>query len=301
MRTGQTDSFSHLAGPAPNDAGAAIVKNDKGILRRAMGIEETRQFGALRLERMASGIGLVTFDRPPVNAVSLTVYEDIGALSSAVEKDSRIRVLVLTAPETARAWCGGADLNDFVGMDTQRRKERYRFINEQLPSFYNLDRPVIAAVNGAAVGIGMILSGLCDMRVAAEDAKFSCPEIDYGLVCGGGGLFAMLKMPEAKMREILFTGRKFTARELEPTGFFNYVVPREEVLPKAMELAEQIAAKSLPSVCARKIASSRLEGKTWMEAYLDAQALSADLVATKDSQEGVTAFLERRRPEFRDV
>lgn len=266
-----------------------------------MDIVNTQHFGSLKLDRLRTGVGLVTFDRPPVNAVSLSVYEDIGVLSDAVQVDDRIRVLVLTAPDSARAWCGGADLNDFVGMDSAGRKERYRFINEKLPSFYNLDRPVIAAVNGSAIGIGMILAGLCDMRVAEQDAKFSCPEIDYGLVCGGGGLFAMLKMPEAKMREILFTGGRFTAQELEPTGFFNYVVPRPDVLPKAMEIAEKIAAKSLPAIRARKIASSRLEGQGWMDAYLDAQELSAGLVATKDSQEGVTAFLENRTPDYRDA
>jgi enoyl-CoA hydratase/carnithine racemase len=262
--------------------------------------QRVESFGSLVLERHENGVGVATLDRPPVNAVSLSVYEDIGALSERVESGTDIRVLVLAARDDARAWCGGADLNDFVGMDTARRKERYRFINEKLPSFYKLTRPVIAAVNGSAIGIGMILAGLCDMRVAAEDAKFACPEIDYGLVCGGGGLFAMLKMPEAKMREILFTGRKFTARELEPTGFLNYVVPRDEVMPKALELAGQIAAKSLPSIQARKIASTRLEGKSWMEAYLDAQALSADLVATRDSQEGVQAFLQGRPAQFDD-
>ncbi|SEF05685.1 enoyl-CoA hydratase/enoyl-CoA hydratase, partial [Rhizobiales bacterium GAS188] len=146
----------------------------------------------------------------------------------------------------------------------------------------------------------MVLAGLCDIRVAAEDARFACPEIDYGLVGGGAGLFAMLKMPEAKIRELLFTGRKFTARELEPTGFFNYVVPRDEVLDKALEIARMIAAKSLPSIRARKLASVALEGRGWMEAYLDAQALSAQLVAGMDSGEGVRAFLEHRKPRFVD-
>jgi len=259
-----------------------------------------KTIGSFEIEIGADGVALVVFSRPPVNAVSLSVYEDIGAMAAFLESEPGARVVVLTAPDSARAWCGGADLNDFVGMDTARRKERYRFINEQVPRFYNLDRPIIAAVNGAAIGIGMIWSGLCDMRVAAEDAPFACPEIDYGLVCGGGGLFAMLKMPEAKVREILFTGRKFTARELEPTGFFNYVVPRAEVLPKAMELARLVARKSLPSVRARKIASARLDGLTWMEAYLDAQALSAELVASKDSGEGVMAFLEHRAPAYKD-
>jgi enoyl-CoA hydratase/carnithine racemase len=256
--------------------------------------------GSFTLNVDDDGVGLVVFSRPPVNAVSLSVYEDIGKLVAYIEGNKSIRVIVLTAPEGARAWCGGADLADFVGMDPPRRKERYRFSNEQVPNFYKLDRPVIAAINGAAIGIGMVLAGLCDMRVAAEDAKFGCPEIDYGLVGGGAGLFGLLKMPEAKVREILFTGRKFTARELESTGFFNYVVPQAEVLGKSMEIARQIAQKSLPSIRARKIASAALEGRTWMEAYLDAQSLSAELVATADSGEGVRAFLEHRKPHFRD-
>jgi enoyl-CoA hydratase/carnithine racemase len=257
-------------------------------------------FGSFTLDVQANGVGLVVFSRPPVNAVSLSVYEDIGRLAAFVEGHDAIRVIVLTAPAGARAWCGGADLADFVGMDSAKRKERYRFINEQLPRFYRLDRPIVAAINGAAIGIGMVLAGLCDMRVAAEDAKFACPEIDYGLVGGGSGLFAMLKMPEAKVRELLFTGRKFTARELEPTGFFNYVVPQAEVLRKSLEIAELVAGKSLPSIRARKIASVALEGRTWMEAYLDAQGLSAELVAKADSGEGVRAFLEHRRPIYRD-
>jgi enoyl-CoA hydratase len=241
------------------------------------------------------------FSRPPANAVSVSVYEDIGRLADFVEADPAVRVLVLTAPEASRAWCGGADLNDFVGMDSERRKERYRFINAQLPKLYTLDRPVIAAINGAAIGIGMIIAALCDMRIAAEDARFACPEIDYGLVCGGAGLFAMLNLPEAKVREMLYTGRKFTARELEPTGFFNYVVPRGEVLTRALELASAIAAKSLPSIRARKAASIALEGRTWIEAYLDAQALSAQLVAGSDGGEGVRAFLDHRPPAYRDI
>ena len=256
--------------------------------------------GAFSLSVDQDGVGLVVFSRPPVNAVSLSVYEDLGRLSDTIEKDARIRVVVLTAPDAARAWCGGADINDFKGMDTQKRKVRYAFINAQVPRFYKLSRPVIAAINGSAIGVGMVLAGLCDMRVADELAAFACPEIDFGLVGGGAGVFAMNKMPEAKMREILYTGHKFSARDLESTGFFNYVLPRAEVLPKAMELARIIAKKSLPAIKARKSASTCVEGRTWMEAYLDAQALSAELVATDDGREGVNAFLEHRAPKLKD-
>ena len=256
--------------------------------------------GSFELTVGDDGVALVVFSRPPVNAVSLSVYEDIGVLVDTIEASANVRVVVLSAPPTARAWCGGADLKDFVGMDSARRKERYAFINDRVPGFFRMERPVIAAINGHAIGIGMILAALCDMRVASSEAQFACPEIDYGLVAGGAGLLALLKMPEAKVREMLFTGRKFTALELEPTGFFNYVVPRHEVLPKALELASLIARKSLPAVRARKLASVALEGRTWMEAYLDAQALSADLVAGEDSGEGVRAFLEHRAPKFVD-
>lgn len=260
----------------------------------------SEQVGSFALQTDANGVALVTFSRPPVNAVSLSVYEDIGQLVTRVEADSAIRCVVLTAPAVARAWCGGADLNDFVGMDADARKQRYANINQQLPRFYRMERPVIAAINGAAIGIGMILAGLCDMRIAAEDANFACPEIDYGLVAGGHPVFALAGMPDAKIREMLYTGAKFTARELEPTGFFNYVLPRAEILPRAMELATQIARKSLPAIRARKVASSSLEGRTWEQAYLDAQELTAGLSATQDGQEGVSAFLQRRDAQVRD-
>lgn len=259
-----------------------------------------QDFGAFKVEIDEAGVANAVFSRPPANAVSFSVYEDLGRLIDRVEEDPSIRAVILGAPLEARAWCGGADLNDFVGMNPERRKERYRFINAQLPRLYALDRPVIAAISGAAIGIGMILAGLCDLRIAAEDAMFACPEIDFGLVAGGAGLFAQLNMPEAKVREMLFTGARFSARELEPSGFFNYVMPRGEVMSKAFTLARKIAAKSLPAIRARKVASSALDGRTWTEAYLDAQVLSAALTAGADGGEGVRAFLDGRKPIYRD-
>jgi enoyl-CoA hydratase len=264
-------------------------------------ITREARLGAFHLQVDVAGKGLVVFDRPPVNAISLEVYEDLGRLVEHVEDSSDIRVVVLRAPPGARAWCGGSDLNDFVGMTPERRKERYNFINAQLPRLYQLDRPVIAAIEGAAVGVGMILAALCDMRVAANDAKFACPEIDYGLVAGGGGLFAHVNMPLAKVREMAFTGEAFTARDLEPTGFFNYVVARDQVVPRAMELARKIAAKSLPAIRARKLMGTSLEQRGWMDVYLDAQSRSGKLVAGGDAEEGVRAFLDGRPAEYKDA
>lgn len=251
------------------------------------------EFGSFALEIRPDGVAIATFSRPPVNAVSLSVYEDIGHFADFVAQDSDIRAIVITAPDESRAWCGGADLHEFKGMTAERRKDRYRFINEQLPRFHQIDRPMIAAINGATIGVGVMLAGMCDMRIASEHARFACPEVDYGLIGGSAGLFAMLKMPEAKVREMLYTGRTFTARELELTGFFNYVVPQPAVLPLAIDLATAIARKSMSTLRARKLASLTLEGPEWMEAYLEAQQLSSSLVENPESEAAVLAALKR--------
>nr|WP_202800521.1 enoyl-CoA hydratase/isomerase family protein [Novosphingobium sp. Rr 2-17] len=262
---------------------------------------ERLAFGAFTVEVAKDGVALLCLDRQPVNAVSISVYEDLGRVIDHVEGSDRIRALVWAAAPDARAWCGGADLRDFDGIDLEGRKARYGFINEQLPRFFRMDRPVIAAISGATIGIGMIFAALCDMRIAAEDAVFACPEIDYGLVAGGAGLFSLVNMPEGKVREMLFTGAKFSGRDLESTGFFNYVLPRAEVLPRALFIARAIAAKSLPAIQARKMASSRLEGLGWSQAYLDAQSLTAQLTLGCDGGEGVKAFLEHRAAAYRDI
>lgn len=252
-------------------------------------------FGSFSLDVRDDGVGIVTFSRPPVNAVSLSVYDDIGRFADHVAGCDLIRVLVITAPDDARAWCGGADLHEFKGMTAERRKERYRFINEQLPRFHRIDRPMIAAIKGATIGVGVMLAGMCDLRVVSEDARFACPEVDYGLVGGSAGLFATLRMPEAKVREMLYTGRAFTARELESTGFFNYVAPPAAVMPIALDLATQIARKNLPSLRARKLASLTWEGSEWMDAYLEAQELSSALVESPESGAAVLAALDRSK------
>lgn len=249
------------------------------------------QFRSFSLDLRENGVALVTFSRPPVNAVSLSVYEDIGNFADHVTGDDRIKVLVISAPDGARAWCGGADLREFEGMTAQKRKERYAFINDRLPRFHRIDRPMIAAIRSAAIGVGVMAAGMCDMRIVSENARFACPEVDYGLIGGSAGLLASLRMPEAKVREMVYTGRTFTARELESTGFFNYVVPQAAVLPLAMDIANQIASKSLEALRARKLASLMFEGPEWMDAYLQAQEASSALVEKPESGAAVRAAL----------
>ncbi len=261
---------------------------------------EEERIGDFAVTVDGEGVATVVFDRPPVNSVSMAVYEALPALRERIEADDSIRVVVLAAPEGARAWCGGADLNDFVGMNPQRRKERYARINELLPHLNELERPTIATINAHTVGIGVVLAALCDLRVAADSATFSCKEIEYGLVPGEGGLLASLQMPQGMVREMLFTARRFSAAEMRQAGYLNAVVPRAEVLAKARELALMMAAKSLPSLKATKRTQVAIEGMDWPEAYLLAQEASTQLNAGPDAAEGVAAFLEGRAPRLVD-
>lgn len=254
----------------------------------------------LRIETRPNGILVATLDRPPVNAVSIDVYEDLGRLVDLVEASADVRVVVLAAPAEARAWCGGADLNDFVGMGSAQRRERYAFVNAVLPRFAALDRPTIAGVNAPAVGVGVILAGLCDLRVAADTATFACPEIDFGLVGGGAGLFDYLNLPQSLVREMLFTGQRYDAPSMQTAGFLNRVVPRADVLDSALDLAGRIAAKSLPALQARKRVLVEIEQMGWLDSYLHAQSASAALVAGRDGQEGVRAFIEDREAQLSD-
>jgi enoyl-CoA hydratase/carnithine racemase len=254
-----------------------------------------------RMKTDDQGITVVTFDRPPVNAVSFDVYPELRQVAETIEATDETRVVVLTAPPGARAWCGGADVRDFLPLDAKTRMDRYAMINECLPKFYNLSRPVIGALNSHAVGVGLVLAAFCDLRVVSREAFFAHPEIDRGVIAGGGSFLTRLNVPAAKVREMIYTGRRFTAEELqENSGFFNYIVPKDRVMPKAMELAEVIARKSLAALKVNKLCNNASETMSWTEAYKLAQTESAKLTVTKDAKEGIRAFLEKRPASYKD-
>jgi enoyl-CoA hydratase len=243
---------------------------------------------------VSEGVATVLFDRAPVNAFSYDTYVDLEALVAALEEDAGVKAVVLRAPEGARAWCGGADVNDFVEMDYDRRKERYVVVNAAVQRFYALEKPTVAAISAHAVGIGVLLAAVCDLRIAADTATFSCPEIDYGLVAGSAKLLNYLGVPEALVREMGYTGGRISSERMLAVGFLNDVVTREQVDARAQALAATIAGKSLPVLQARKFAYVNHEQLGWFDAYQLAQGRSALLVASADSQEGVRAFLDGR-------
>ena len=248
----------------------------------------------------SEGIAVATFERLPVNAMSYAAYRDFDALSRYVEASETIRVLILSASAQSRAWIGGADLNDLLACDPEMRKERYAFINEILPRFYNIDRPVIAAINGPAVGVGTSIAGMCDIRVASSKAFFAKPEMDRGVVAGGGIQLLRVGMAAGIAREMIYTARRFSADEMKSAGFIDHVVEPEQVMNKAMEIARLIATKSLPALKANKICNNAVEGLSWQEGYKLTQDFSAKLTGGLDAKEGIKAFLEGRQAKYQN-
>lgn len=243
-------------------------------------------------------IARVIFDRPPVNAFSYAVYEQIERLAERLDRDDEVRVVVFGAPPGARAWIGGADLNDFVALDYDSRIARYTLVNRATDRFRALSKPVIAAMDSHAVGAGMTFAAICDIRVAAESVFCSMPEIDRGLTSGGGAPFLRLGMPNGMVRELIFTGRRFFAPELHACGFIDHVTPPGGASDKAMDIARLVATKSLPALQATKLCANAVEGLDDLEGRALSQEHSARLTAGLDAKEGIRAFLERRDPRY---
>jgi len=246
-----------------------------------------------------NSVCLVTFDRPPANALSGAVYREIISLTKHLDDNQEIRCVVFAGASRCKAWNAGADINDFVGLDYEARIERYKLVNDANDRFYNLTKPVVAAIGSHAIGAGMTFAAICDIRVAAQDIYFSMPEIDRGTTSNGGAAFNRLNFPVGKMRELLFTGRHFKTEELADTGFFNYIVPKDQVLKKSLEIATNIAKKSIHALQATKISANAIEVMGKAEGREFAQDYTARLTSSADGQEGILAFLQKRITTYR--
>lgn len=256
-----------------------------------MGESTSTQFGPFTLEARDQ-IGVVTFERPPVNSFRVSTYQELEQLAEHIDSREDVSVVILKSGEESRCWCGGADVNDFSGMDGDSRKDRYEYVNAAMVRFANIQRPVIAAIDGHAIGIGVLLAAVCDIRVAADTAQFATPEINYGLIAGSSRLLNYVGIPEGLVRELAFTGRRASAAELKDAGFLNHVVSKASVNDKALEIASEIASKALNALKTRKRIFTEHEKLGWFEAYQLAQKASSTLVGTAEAQQGVKDFLK---------
>ena len=255
------------------------------------------------LTERVGNVLIVTINRPESrNAVNMAVTIALGDVLEEAERDRDIGVVVVTGSGD-KSFCAGADLKALAGGEKLRADEPARaawgfagYVN------HPISKPTIAAVNGFALGGGTEIALASDLVVASETASFGLPEVKRGIIAGAGGLFRLPRqIPPKIAMEMIFTGDALTADQALHWGLVNHVVPALRLLPAALELADRICGNAPLAVQASKRVACGIAGGA-MDAETDLWRLNeaevAQVMASRDAQEGARAFAERRSPEW---
>lgn len=245
------------------------------------------------------GVGLITLNRPEaLNALNKVLLDEVGQALQALDLDDEIGAIVITGGE--KAFAAGADIKEMSELSYSDilKEDRFAKINNV---FAQMNKPVIAAVAGYALGGGCELAMACDFIIAAENAKFGQPEIKLGVIPGMGGSQRLTRIVgKSKAMDMILTGRMMDATEAERAGLASRVVPTEDMLDKVLEIASTIAELSTPAVILAKQATNRALETTLTEGLLFERRVFHSLFATEDQKEGMNAFIEKRQPQFKN-
>ncbi len=247
------------------------------------------------------GIGIVTINRPEVlNALNTEVLVELYEAFNEIEKDPEVRVAILTGAG-GKAFAAGADIADM------QPKNSVEIIKFQTPVrragdfIYNLSKPVIAAINGYCFGGGCELAMCCDLRIASDKSKFGQPEINLGLIPGAGGTQRLTRLVGmTKTKELVFLGDSIDASTALSIGLINKVVPSESVMEEAKAMARKLLSKSsIALFYAKKSINGGADSGLPTALDLEDRCF-ASCFATQDQKEGMKAFLEKRKPVFKN-
>lgn len=247
---------------------------------------------AIHIEK-SDKIATITIDTPPVNAITLNDYAAIGdAFEASLEWDD-INCIIFTGAGD-RAFCAGLDLNEFAAATVEEDPGRARIVRRCFAAVRHAPVPVIGVINGPALGAGSVLASVCDIRIAAENARFGMPEVNVGR-CGGGA-HMMRHLPQGILRQMYFTGQPINAKEAERWGFVQKVVPQDQLAAEAKALATLIASKAPVGLRMAKEALNKVEFMQTEDGYQFEQSYSTALMTTEDAREAVKAAVEKRKP-----
>lgn len=252
-------------------------------------------FETILLERK-DGVGLITLNRPKaLNALNAQVLDDVIAALDELECDNEIGAVVITGSE--RAFAAGADIKEM-----QPKSYMDMFLDDYFARWDRLAsfrKPTIAAVSGHALGGGCELAILCDILIASDTAKFGQPEVKLGVIPGIGGSQRLTRaIGKAKAMDLVLTGRNMDVAEAERAGLVSRIVPVDELLDTALEVAGVIAGMSLPVTMVAKESVNRSFETTLSEGLRFERRVFHSLFAIDDQKEGMAAFTEKRPPKF---
>lgn len=255
------------------------------------------EYNTLLVER-SGRVATVTLNRPKsLNALNAEVMAEIADLFAKLDRDPEIAVTILTGE--GRAFAAGADITE---MQPQSFSDMY--LNDYFSGwdrFAASRKPVIAAVNGFALGGGCELAMMCDLIIASDEAKFGQPEIKLGVTPGMGGSIRLTKaIGKAKAMDLVLTGRMIAADEADRIGLVSRVVASDQLMEVATQVAQEIASYSIPSIVASKEMIGRALEVSTAEGVRFERRLFMGLFGTEDQKEGMSAFVEKRSPQFSD-
>jgi len=243
-------------------------------------------------------VGIVTLDRPDaLNAFNWQLMDEVTEVLQTFEKDDDIGCIIITGSE--KAFAAGADIKEMQSKDymTVYKEE---FITANWEEATRCRKPVIAAVAGYALGGGCELAMMCDFILAAENAKFSQPEITIGAMPGAGGTQRLPRsVGKSKAMEMCLTGRMMDAQEAERCGLVSRILPLSELRAEAIKVAQQIAEYSRPIVMLTKESVNRAYEIGLTEGVRFERRVFHSVFGTHDQQEGMAAFVEKRKPSFK--
>jgi len=261
-------------------------------------MSEQQNYQNILVERRGA-VGVVTLNRPAaLNALNAALISELAAALDGLEADGAIGAIVLTGNE--KAFAAGADVKEMV---SKSYPETYceDFITRGWERIAQCRKPVIAAVAGFALGGGCEIAMMCDIVIAADTARFGQPEITLGTIPGAGGTQRLTRfVGKAKAMDLCLTGRMMDAAEAERAGLISRIVPAAELFPEAMKIAERVAAMSRPMAMMVKEAVNRAYETTLAEGVRFERRLFHSTFATEDQKEGMAAFIDKRKPTFRN-
>jgi|LGVF01.1.fsa_nt_gb enoyl-CoA hydratase len=255
------------------------------------------EFKCLLIEKK-DHIGILSFNKPKVlNALDSEVLNELNSAIEYIEKDEEIYVLIITG--IGKAFVAGADISEMKDMNAEQGREFGSLGSKVFRKIELMKKPVIAAINGFALGGGCELSMCCDIRIASSNAKFGQPEVSLGIIPGFAGTQRLSRIVGmAKAKELIFTGNMIKAEEAYNIGLVNKVVESDSLMEEAMKMATKIASNGQIAVKYSKVAINRgyeVDFEAGNEIETSLFGLS---FATNDQKEGMTAFLERRKAKF---
>jgi enoyl-CoA hydratase len=243
-------------------------------------------------------VGVITLNRPQaLNALNSKVVAEINKALDGFEKDKGLGCILITGSE--KAFAAGADIKEM-----QNKRYPQTYLDDFITSWDRVAsrrKPIVAAVAGFALGGGCELAMMCDIIIAADNARFGQPEINLGVMPGAGGTQRLTRIiGKAKAMDLCLTGRFMDAAEAERSGLVARVVPLADLMAEAMKACETIAAKSLPIAMMTKESVNRAYETTLAEGIRFERRVFHAMFATADQKEGMAAFVEKRKPSFRN-